>query len=240
MLKMLCPRFVGWITNFIHNRKDPDINMLRGYLTSTVGRSVNPVRMEAIRQRATRHAGRGFLSNSSDVLDQPGKTIAGSGEIKYKLHSRSHSKPKYAHNSLRRLRRKIEGFVTQMEIENFEPPRRVLSLTAGISFNGKAWSEGSGCLFYLDDDARSQRKPRVGKVKRFLALEVDDEEEFFVEITEHKILRWQRTIAIVDLSQRTSTQVTHAAHIVSLAAYAPYWEPQFAQYKCVTTVADTY
>ena len=80
----------------------------------------------------------------------------------------------------------------------------------------------------------------VKAVVRFLALEVDDVEEFFVEITEHKILRWQRTIAIVDLTKRTTTQLTHASHIVALAAYAPYWEPQFVQYKCVTTVADTY
>jgi hypothetical protein len=237
---MLCHRFVGWITNFIHNRKDPDINMLRGYLTSTIGRSVNHDRMAAIRQRATRLAGRGFLSNSSDVLDEPGKTIAGSGDIKYTLHSRSYRRPKYDDISLKRLRKKVKSFVTQMEIEDFEPPSRVLSLTAGVSFNGKGWSEGSGCLFYLDDDARSQQKPRAGKVVRFLAVEVDDVEEFFVEITEHEILRWHRTIAIVDLTKRTRTRVTHSAHVVSLAAYAPYWEPQWAQYKCVTIVADIY
>ena len=98
----------------------------------------------------------------------------------------------------------------------------------------------SGCLFYQDDDARSQRKPRVGQVQRFLALEVDGEEEFFVEITEHEILRWQRTIAIVDVSKRTRHRVTHASHIVALTAYANYWQPQFVQYKCVTTVADTF
>ena len=214
--------------------------MLRGYLTSTVARSVNHDRMDGIRLRATRESTRGFLSNSSDVLDMPGKTVAGSGEIKYKLHSRSYRRPEYARRDLRLLRRKVEAFVVQTEVEDFVPPRRVLSLTGRISFNGKAWSEGSGCLFYLDDDARSQRKPRVGKVVRFLALEVDDVEEFFVEITEHKILRWQRTIAIVDLTKRTTTQLTHASHIVALAAYAPYWEPQFVQYKCVTTAADTY
>ena len=90
--RMLCRRFVGWITNFIHNRKDPDINMVRGYLTSTVGRSVAPDRMEAIRLRARANAGpaetRGFLSTSSDVLEQEGTSVAGSGEIRYKKHSR--------------------------------------------------------------------------------------------------------------------------------------------------------
>ena len=241
---MLRHRFVGWITNFIHNRKDPDINMIRGYLTSTVGRSVDPARMDAIRRRPGAHIGAdpttGFLSRSSDVLHQPGKSIAGSGDIKVKLHSRSHRRPKYTHQTLRRLRRAVESFVRQMGVEDFEPPRRVLSLTGGISFNGKAWKKYSGCLFYQDDDARSQRKPRVGQVQRFLALEVDDEEEYFVEIMEHVILRWQRTVAIVDVSKRTRHRVTHASHIVALAAYADYWEPQFVQYKCVTTVADTF
>jgi hypothetical protein len=244
MLNMLRHRFVGWITNFIHNRKDPDINMIRGYLTSTVGRSVDPARMATIRLRPGAHIGAdpttGFLSRSSDVLNQPGKSIAGSGDIEFKLHSRNHRRPKYTHQKLRRLRKTVDKFVAQMGVENFEPPRRVLSLTGGISFNGKAWKKHSGCLFFQDDDARSQRKPRVGQVQRFLALEVDGEEEFFVEITEHEIVRWQRTIAIVDVSKRTRQRVTHASHIVALAAYANYWQPQFAQYKCVTPVADTF
>jgi hypothetical protein len=78
-------RFVGWITNFIHNRKDPDVNMVRGYLTSTVGRSVKPERMEAIRQRAITRGSTapaaGFLSVSSDVLDIAGQTRQGTGTI---------------------------------------------------------------------------------------------------------------------------------------------------------------
>ena len=61
-----------------------------------------------------------------------------------------------------------------------------------------------------------------------------------VMVTEHDVLRWQRTVAIVDVIRRTQPRVTHASHIVSLAAYAKYWEPQFVQYKCVTTVKDTF
>ncbi len=131
-------RFVGWITNFIHNRKDPDINMVRGYLTSTMGRSVKPARMETIRQRAIERNGKaptaGFLSMSSDVLDIAGETRRGAGRIAYKLHSRSHRKPKYKNKDkkknqdLRRLRAKVANFVTQMEVEDFVPPRRVLRL----------------------------------------------------------------------------------------------------------------
>jgi hypothetical protein len=237
-------RFVGWITNFIHNRKDPDINMVRGYLTSTVGRSVKPARMEAIRQRAIMRTGkdptRGFLSLSSDVLHIPGKTIAGSGEITYKLHSRSHTKPYYKSKKLRLLRKKVRTFVAQEEVEDFAPPRKALSLTAGISFNGRPWKKHTGCMFYLDDDARGQRNSRVGQVKRFLVVSVDGEEQFFTEIREHVILRWQRSIAVVDVSRRTRTRVTHASHIVSLAAYADYWQPQFVQYKCVIPVGDTF
>ena len=185
-------RFVGWITNFIHNRKDPDVNMVRGYLTSTVGRSVKPERLEAIRQRAVARGSKaptaGFLSLSSDVLDIAGQTRGGTGSIKYTLHSRNHRKPRYNERDLRLLRTTVESFATQMEVENFVPPKRVLSMTSSISFNGKAWAKGSGCMFYLDDDPQSQRKPRVGQVVRFLVVEVDGEEEFFVEITEHKVM----------------------------------------------------
>ena len=99
---------------------------------------------------------------------------------------------------------------------------------------------GDAKYVYLDDDARSQRKPRVGQVNRFLAVEMNGEEEFFVEITEHAILRWQRSIAIVDVGKRTRPRVTHNSYIVALAAYANYWQPQFVQYKCVTKVAETF
>ena len=224
--------------------------MVRGYLTSTVGRSVKPERMEIIRQRSIERNSKapkvGFLSRSSDVLDVEGETRQGSGRITYKLHSRNHRKPKYKNEDkkkakdLHRLRKKVASFVTQMEVEDFVPPRRVLSITSGVSFNGKPWASGTGCLFYQDDDARSQRSPRVGQVVRILVVEVDDVEEFFFEIIEHKILRWQRSIAIVDLSKRTHKRVTHSSHVVALAAYAPYWLPQFTDYKCVTRVGDTY
>ena len=237
-------RFVGWITNFIHNRKDPDINMVRGYLTSTVGRSVKPERLEVIRQRSIARKGKdptsGFLSRSSDVLDVLGETRQGSGQIAYKLHSRSHRKPLYTKRSLRTMRAKVDSFVTQMQVEEFVPPERVLSITSGISFNGKSWAKGTGCLFRQDDDPRSQTKPRAGQVVRVLVVEVNGEEEFFFQITEHKILRWQRSIAIVDLSSRTRTRVTHSSNVTALAAYAPYWQPAFTQYKCVTRVIDTY
>jgi hypothetical protein len=220
--------------------------MVRGYLTSTVGRSVKPDRMELIRQRdidrdrSGKAPTAGFLSLSSDILDIAGQTRGGTGSIKYTLHSRNHHKPKYQSKALRRLRVAVESFATQMEVEDFVPPNRVLSLTSSISFNGKPWAQNTGCMFYLDNDPRSQRKPRVGQVVRFLVVEVEGEEEFFVEITEHTVLRWQRSIAIVDLSARTHIKITHASHVVSLAAYAPYWQPQFVQYKCVTRVVDTY
>ena len=220
------------------------MNMVRGYLTSTVGRSINPARLEAIRRRAEDRGGKlpktGFLSQSSDILDIAGKTIPGSGEIKYTLHSRSHTKPYYTDVTFRKLRHVVEKYVRQVQVDNFAPPERVLALTSGISFNGKTWATGSGCLFYLDDDAPGQEHPRVGKVLRFLVVEVEDVEEHFVEITEHTVLRWQRSVAVVDLSQPVRTRITHAGHVVSLAAYAEYWQPRFTQYKCVVRVADTY
>jgi hypothetical protein len=237
-------RFVGWITNFIHNRKDPDVNMIRSYLTSTVGRSVHPDRIATIRERAvargTKKPTKGFLSLSSDILNQEGKTTQGSGQIAFKLYSRNHRKPKYKKKDLRRMRTKVDSFVTQMDIDDFVAPKRVLCLTSGVSFNGKPWKAGTGCLFYQDDDARGQRKPRVGKVIRYLVVKIDEEDECFFEIEEHKVLRWHRTIAILDLSKRSRIRVTHSSHVVAMAAYAPYWQPQFTQYKCACRVIDTY
>ena len=238
-------RFVGWITNFIHNRKDPDVNMVRGYLTSTVGRSsVHPDRLDSISQRAEARGSKppktGFLTLSSDVLDLPGQSRAGSGELKYTLHSRSHSKPAFTDPTLVRLRPVVALYVQQMQIEQFQQPERVLSLTSGISFNGKSWGCGSACFFFLADDARGLVYPHVGKVQRFLALEVDGEEQFFVEIIESTVLRWQRTVAVVDTTRPVRTRFTHSEHVISLATYADYWEPRFTQYKCVVQVADTY
>jgi hypothetical protein len=237
-------RFVGWITNFIHNRKDPDVNMVRGYLTSTVGRSIHPDRLDSIQRKAAARGSKlpktGFLTLSSDVLDVAGKSRAGSGELKYTLHSRSHTKPYYKDGTLSKLRTVVGAYVQQMQIENFVAPVRVLSLTSGISFNGKSWATGSGCLFFLDNDARGLEQPHVGTVQRFLALEVDGEEQYFVEISEHFVLRWQRSVAVVDLSHPVRNRITHSGHVVSLATYADYWEPQFTQYKCVVRVADTY
>jgi hypothetical protein len=237
-------RFVGWITNFIHNRKDPDVNMVRGYLTSTVGRSVHPDRLDAIAQRAEARGSKppksGFLTLSSDVLDLPGQSRAGSGELKYTLHSRSHTRPAYTDAALARLRPVVALYVHQMQIEQFQTREKVLSITSGISFNGKSWGRGSGCFFFLADDAAGRLHPHVGTVQRFLAVEVDGEEQFFVEIIENPVLRWQRTVAVVDTTRPSRIRFTHSDHVISLATYADYWEPRFTQYKCVVRVADTY
>ena len=220
------------------------MNMVRGYLTSTVARGINPDRLESIRRKADDRGSKppktGFLTLSSDVLDLEGQSRAGSGELKYTLHSRSHTKPSYSDATFRTLRQVVANYVRQMQIENFETPERILSLTSGISFNGKPWGRGSGCLFFLDDDARGMVHPHVGTVQRFLALEVDGEEQFFVEIAENKVLRWQRSVAVVDMSRPVRSRFTHAGHVVSLATYADYWQPQYTQYKCVVRVADTY
>jgi hypothetical protein len=237
-------RFVGWITNFIHNRKDPDVNMVRGYLTSTVGRSVHPDRLDAICRRAEARGSKppktGFLTLSSDVLDLPGQSRAGSGELKYTLHSRSHTRPLYLDPTLHYLRPVVTVYVRQMQIENFVEPDRVLSLTSGISFNGKSWGCGSACFFFLADDAPGLVHPHVGTVQRFLELEVDGEEEYFVEIIENTVLRWQRSVAVVDTTRPVRTRFTHSEHVISLATYADYWDPRFTQYKCAVKVADTY
>ena len=68
----------------IHNRKEPDVNILRSYLTSTVGRCIKPERLEQIRtrnhERGAKPPTTGFLSLSSDALDIAGKTRGDGGE----------------------------------------------------------------------------------------------------------------------------------------------------------------
>jgi hypothetical protein len=236
---------VGWITNYIHNRKDPDDNMIRGYLCSTVGRSVEPDRLEQIKARIAERPGKqpktGFLKLSSDVLDKEGNTRAGSGAIAYKLHSHNHRRPFFAKRKMRELRKVVEAYVEQAQVADFERPRRVLEIRGGVSFNGKRWAKDTGCFFFLDDDARvAQTDARVGQVQRFWVLEMDGNDELFMEILEHKVSRWQRNVAVVDLSKRTRMRITHSSHVVAMAAYADYWQPQWAQYKCVTKVASTF
>ena len=236
---------MGWITGFIHNRKDPDMNMVRGYLCSTVGRSVKPDRLERIKariqERGCKEPKNGFLTLSSDVLYGEGTTRAGSGSISYKLHSRNHRKPFFAKRKMRKLRKVVKAYVEQAQVTDYHRPRRVLEITGGVSFNGKPWAKNTGCFFFLDDDARvAQSDARVGQVQRFWVLEMDGNEELFIEILEHTVTRWHRDVAVVDMSQRTRMRITHYSHVVAMAAYADYWQPEWVQYKCVTKVTSTF
>ena len=219
--------------------------MVRGYLCSTVGRSIKPDRLAKIRNRIAsrpgKHTATGFLTLSSDVLTQEGQTRAGSGEIAYKLHSRNHRKPYFHKRKMRKLRKVVAAYVEQAQVANFDPSRRVLEIRGGVSFNGKPWARGTGCFFFMDDDARvAQSNPRVGQVQRFWILEMDDQEELFMEILEHNVIRWHRSVAVIDLSRRTRMRITHSSHVVAMAAYAEYWQPRWVQYKCVTKVSSTF
>jgi hypothetical protein len=219
--------------------------MVRGYLCSTAGRSVEPARLEQIRARIADRPGQqpktGFLTLSSDVLYEEGETKAGSGSIAYKVHSHNHRRPYYAKRKMRKLRKVVKAYVEQAQVANFSRPRRVLEIRGGVSFNGKHWAQETGCFFFMDDDARvAQSDARVGKVQRFWVLEMDGNEELFIEILEHTVTRWHRNVAVVDLSKRTRMRITHYSHVVAMAAYADYWQPQWVQYKCATKVTSTF
>ena len=94
--------------------------MVRGYLCSTVGRSVKPARLEQIKVRIAVRPGKqptnGFLTLSSDVLYEEGKTRAGSGSISYKLHTRNRRRPYFAKRKMRELRKVVEAYVRQAQV----------------------------------------------------------------------------------------------------------------------------
>jgi hypothetical protein len=78
-------RFVGYITNFIHNRKDPAPNLIKGYSRTTLVRGASPAVRAEVQQQwesgALKMAGQIYLESAEDIVKK--YSSAGSGVIRF-------------------------------------------------------------------------------------------------------------------------------------------------------------
>ena len=90
-----CHRFVGWITNFIHNRDLALENMVRGYMVFTIPRKMDPVIKTLMVQRCQEQGlplpNRSVLMTAEDNW-KAGILVSGSQKLVIKAHSRNSRK----------------------------------------------------------------------------------------------------------------------------------------------------
>lgn len=78
-------RFVGMITNFIHNRKDPAPNLVKGYCRSTLVRGATTDRRQSVRDAwlaaDINMSGHHFLSTPAEKMSK--YAAPGMSKVKY-------------------------------------------------------------------------------------------------------------------------------------------------------------
>ena len=221
-IRLFCFRFVGWITNFIHNRDLANENMIRGYMASTISRSIQPERLQRSLDRDTAAGSkrqRGFLMTADSLLENR-LSMPGSGAFDYKLHSRNHHTPLISEQH--GLSAIIQSYCQQVGVDDHVMGERVLSITGGFSLNGKTWRRRQVAMFRLDTDAIAT-KLRVGFALQFFSVDIGGDEQIFVQLEEQSVDKWEGNTAVVHVVGRVTTPIVHVNNIEWMCARAKYW-----------------
>jgi hypothetical protein len=239
----LTERFVGWLTNFIHDRHAVHINMLRGWSASSFSHAVSFDIKEAIsakqEARGTKPAKRGFLLSAVDKVNKRRKvTMKGKGDIGYTAHNKNSSMIVAAHTH--DLNTCIATHAHQLGLPApHQLPTRVLKLTSGVRINGRPWKKGSMCFYYLPTDRRLDDTPRVGEVQYFVATTIHGTQHLFVCLDQRPIVDTVLSIIVYDITQPVSLKFFHVDHLTHLAGSVPFWHAGRPDLRCGVPIAPT-
>jgi hypothetical protein len=239
----LARRFVGWLTNFIHNRNAVHINMLRGWSTSTFSNAVSRDLVKAIGERlkgrGAKPAVRGFLL---DAAVQSGKrrrlTMKGSGDIAYTSNTRNTTV--ITTNEIRHLRATIEDHVRALNlIVPHQVPDQLKKLTAGVRINGRPWKTGDMCYFYILTDRTIAARVRTGKVLFFVVDNIAGRDHLFVCLDERIEVDKVGSIVVFDVHQPPRQRIFHIEHVTHLVATLPFWYTGRPDIRCGVPICTT-
>jgi hypothetical protein len=218
--------------------------MLRGWSASTFSHSVSPHIKQAVakRQRARGErapAARGFLLSAVDQVNKRRKvTVKGSGDIGYTAHNKNSAN--IVSGGPRGLNACIAEHAAQLDLP---APHllydRVLKLTSGVRINGRPWSTGVMCFYYLPTDRRMDDTPRVGQVQYFFMTPIRDVEHLFVCLDQRPIVDTKGSLIMYDVTHPVQLKYLHVHHLTHLVGSLPYWHAGRDDIRCGVPIATT-
>jgi hypothetical protein len=242
-------RFVGWLTNFCHQRSTVNVNILRGWSASSFSNAVSTELVDAVDQRlkdrGRKKPTRGFLLDATTVVEKRQKlTVKGDGEISYTKIGRHSSRP-VATKILPEpdedlLNEVIAAHALQLDLTTPHVlHKRVRKLTGGVRINGRPWKTGNHCFFYIPTDRRIHAKKRVGIVKFFVFTKIGRHEHGFVCLDERKVEDRYGSIEVFDVFRPPRNQIIHVDHLTHLVGSLPYFHAGRPDIRCGVPIATT-
>jgi hypothetical protein len=235
--------FVGWLTNFIHNRNAVHVNMLRGWSTSTfsnaVSRDVVRAIADRLRGRGEKPAVRGFLLDAEERFDKRRRlTVKGSGDIAYKSNTRNSRMIRTT--DVVGLRPAIMAHAAVVhQLAPHQVPGTLKKLTAGVRINGRPWKTGDLCFYFLTTDNQINALPRIGQVEFFVVDKIGRHDHLFVILDQRPVVDRRGSIIIYDITQPVSRKILHVEHLTHLVASLPYWHAGRPDIRCGVPICTT-
>jgi hypothetical protein len=169
-----------------------DANMLRGYCTASIARSMP---WQVSHQIRARGAQRGKKNSGPSLKFIRHVSDKGGGEVaikptKHNAKSRRTLDFKPLCQVLRDLR--LRGLYP-----NGQVPDRMTLMVAGVKINGRKWSQGMACGFTSSDGSSDMR---VGRLDYFCCLDLEgctEEEGLFLMVREHEVVKRHRGITYI-------------------------------------------
>ena len=243
-------RFVGWISNFIHNRNAVNVNMLRGWSTSTFSHAVSTDVVRAVgtrlSDRGLQMPKRGFLLDSSARMDKRRKvTVKGGGEIALIPHSRNSRRLHSDDNLLTdcpplySLPAAVASHARQLAVPHVLS-NRLLCMWSGVYINGRPWPKGSLCFYFLPTDRTITALPRVGVVLFFVVEVIGREQHVFACVDQRVVVDRQLSIVTYDVRGPAAKRYVHVDHLTHLAGSVPYWHAGRPDIRMAVPIGTTF
>jgi hypothetical protein len=207
----VCDRFVGWLKHFIHNRSAANENMLRGYLSASIARTM-PYEVTTRIQKRMRKK-----SSSKGPSSQFIKSHRGFGRVEITPNK---------HNSKLRVTLDFDVLVEAFQavhnmglVPGAQLPRQMTQMLAGVTINGKKWTSGMGCEFHMPGGS-AEDMPKVGKLEFFCLLDLgthSEEDGLFVVVKEHEVVK--RKCRVRYIHKKATRRLCFPAHCLTYALY---------------------
>ena len=207
----VCDRFVGWLKNFIHNRSTANENMLRGYLSASIARTM-PYEVTRLIQKRMRKRSSSYGPSSQFI-----KSHRGYGRMEITPNK---------HNSKLRVTEDYDVLVESFRtvhalglVPGANLPRQMIQMIAGVTINGLKWTSNMGCEFRMPSGS-AQDMPRVGKIEFFCLLDLgthSEEDGLFVVVKEHEVVtrKWR----VRYIHKKAMRRLCFPAHCLTYALY---------------------
>lgn len=226
-MHILC-RYVGWLKGFVHNRKEPHVNMINGYSRVTLMRGMPSKLREDVREWWKANdidlPGSVYFTPLDEILDkQEGKKISNRPAIV--SNTSNLAKVHTTHPLYTKIRKYFQKEPPYPDAGLFQSCKVFrLGKASGFKRQGKRWLVGSHADMFVM--VRGRKEHRIVQISELLVVTYPRGQFLLVQVSQYKVVGTP-LLQVVTFSLEAPTQdvLVPFKDLIHMYAVVPHYDP---------------